>query len=202
MMFNRTVALVLCLLLSACSLYAEHETVCFIGDSITAMWNIQDYFPEIEIKKYAARGAVVNDMEKWNLSECKGIKSVLLIGTNDLAKKKYTSTNVDSILDSFVADYIRHAALIQGSPTIVVSVMPRLYWGKTSPKKNKIILRANKMLNDSLSASDDKYKFVDVYDLFVTNEFGVQEQYFKDGLHPNANGYRRLTSALEKYIYQ
>jgi len=76
---------VLFLFLTGCSAALEKNIVIFIGDSLVAGWDVEYYFPYLDISNLGVYGAKVNEI-KINAFPDDISKStvVSLIGTNDI----------------------------------------------------------------------------------------------------------------------
>ena len=91
-----------CFLL-ACSNEYEETDLCFIGDSIIELWDLDFYFPEFSIVKLSKSGGKVQDVLDWDVSSCEGKKAVVLIGTNDIGN---VATDNDKIKENVESRYI------------------------------------------------------------------------------------------------
>ena len=187
-------------LLWNCFTDAHDNEVCFVGDSITYLWDLEYYFPEYVIHKHAISGSTISDVDKWDLSDCRGLPLVLLIGTNDIGYVKSTSDMASFYRKKFVAEYMNLATKLSGNPLIAISILPRNEWGKEDPLVNENIKILNSMLQDSLKKLPLKYIYLDVFDDFLYEDFSIRQDLFKDGLHPNEFGYEILTKKIGEQL--
>lgn len=183
-----------------CFTDAHDDEVCFVGDSITYLWDLEYYFPEYVIHKHAISGSTISDVDKWDLSDCRGLPLVLLIGTNDIGYVKSTSDMASFYRKKFVAEYMNLATKLSGNPLIAISILPRNEWGKEDPLVNENIKILNSMLQDSLKNLPLKYVYLDVFDDFLYKDFSIRQDLFKDGLHPNEFGYEILTKKIGEQL--
>ena len=183
-----------------CFTDAHDDEVCFVGDSITYLWDLEYYFPEYVIHKHAISGSTISDVDKWDLSDCRGLPLVLLIGTNDIGYVKSTSDMASFYRKKFVAEYMNLATKLSGNPLIAISILPRNEWGKEDPLVNENIKILNSMLQDSLKKLPLKYIYLDVFDDFLYEDFSIRQDLFKDGLHPNEFGYEILTKKIGEQL--
>ena len=68
----------------SCAFEEGEDELCFVGDSITYLWDLEYYFPNYIVSKHAVSGAGLKQMDSWDVSDCKGRTTILLIGTNDI----------------------------------------------------------------------------------------------------------------------
>lgn len=169
--------------------------VCFIGDSITYQWDLEYFFPQYIPLKHAKNGAEIRDIDYWNLDECRGIPSVILMGTNN---------NVEFFDEdrraAFLRDFFTRIEKIQADPLIVVSILPRNFQRQQNLQTNKAIRDVNARVEKGLDSLKGRFVYLNVYPLFVQNEYETRMELFKDGLHPNIVGQEILTSEVLKVL--
>lgn len=185
---------------NACHFEEGKGELCFIGDSITFLWDLEDYFPNYFIRKHAVSGASVRDIDDWDISDCRGVKTILLIGTNDIGEHEITEKNIDSIRQSFIKIYMQRVEMIDATPLIVVSILPRNSWGDQDSTVNMNLLQVNRLISTALDSANVNSIFLDVFDLFLDKNFKIHEYLFKDGLHPNDAGYEILTREIQRKL--
>ena len=198
-LFILTILSIVFLNLSGCIFDEENAEVCFIGDSITYAWDLDLFFPNTINYKFAQNGAWIQAIDSWDISECQGKKTVLLMGTNNIGPLKPDTINQDSVEKEFAELYIKHAKNINASKLLAISILPRKSKGQTA-ETNIFLFEQNKVLQKYLKQSDIKYKFIDVFGLFIDNDFNLIEPYFKDGVHPNISGYEILSREVGKHL--
>lgn len=179
----------------ACVFEESDTRVCFIGDSITYQWDLEYFFPQYTPLKHAKNGARIRDIDGWNLEECRGIPSVILMGTNNHAEFFDEKRR-----DSFLQDFFTRIEKIQADPLIVVSILPRNYLRQQKPQTNKLIHDVNVLVENGLDSLKGRFVYLDVFPLFAQNEFEARMDLFKDGLHPNVAGQEILTSEVQKVL--
>ena len=157
----------------------------FVGDSITEGYDVKKFYPDYKVANRGISGdttdMLLTRMEVSAFDLQPKVIS-LMIGTNNLDT---CLNNYDAILNGFHEN-------LPNTHVVVVSILPRR--GEDLCKK---IIENNERIN--LLIQKYTYCYVDVYQLFVSkdNQYQVDESLFKDGLHPNKNGYQVLTEALK-----
>lgn len=171
--------------------------MCFVGDSITYLWDLEYYFPNYIVSKHAVSGAGLKQMDSWDVSDCKGRTTILLIGTNDIGYWKSTADGIEHLREEYKDRFIKSAKRIEASPLIVLSILPRNAWGEQDPAVNENIEIQNEILKRALKTEIPGSRFVDVFDMFLDSGFEIREDLFKDGLHPNDEGYEILSQKIQ-----
>ena len=155
----------------------------FVGDSITEGYDVKNYYKEYKVANRGISGDTTDmlltrmEVSAFNL-EPKVIS--LMIGTN----------NLDTCLNNYEAILQGFYEHLPNTKVVVVGILPRR--GEDLCKK----IEENNAAIEILSAKY-AYTYIDLYNLFVTNDYKVNESLFKDGLHPNRKGYRILTDNLK-----
>jgi len=186
-------ALLLSLMLFGCGSFDEHSSdICFVGDSITDLWDLDYYFPQYSIHKYAVSGAVLQNVATWNPKECEGNPTVMLIGTNNLHYGLVNDTLTKEFFDEYLSLYISQVKSFKASKFYAISILPRNHKHKEKPSINFEIEKFNRLIKESLDSSKVDYKFIDVYDEFLESEGKIHFDYYTDGLHLSQEGYELL----------
>lgn len=179
--------------------------VVFLGDSITAGWEFERYFPG---KSYINRGISGQTTPQMLLRLRQDVINlrpravVLLAGTNDIAGNTGPMS-----LDDIEANYASIAelarsngiAVVLSSVTPVNNYTPRaasLFFGR-SPEK---ITALNQWMKDYCAKKGCVY--LDYYSAMVDDKGLLQRDLAADGLHPNPAGYRIMAPLAEKAIGQ
>ena len=196
--FVSFLALAWCLF--GCSFENAESEICFIGDSITNQWDIESFFPGYYIHKHAVDGARVQHSDNWNLSDCKGLTTFFLMGTNDIGFMDSERANIDDSLHSFAKVYAKKAASIQADPLVFVSILPRNYKKDHQPEINKRIELQNKYIKEQLDSNHVDYKYLDIFNDFLKQDYIINEDLFRDGLHPSPEGYELLSTKVNQCL--
>lgn len=181
--------------------------VVFLGDSITDLWRLNEYFPDRDFINRGISGQMAAEMlgrMKQDVIDLHPAAVVILAGTNDLARQIPLTSIEDDYL--MLAD-LAAAARIK---VIFASVLPVSDWHKNvdpsyerTPSHPPLFIRA---LNDWLKAFCVQRGLVYLdYSPALTDQSGeLGEDLSDNGLDPNAKGYRLmaplLTAAVNKAV--
>jgi lysophospholipase L1-like esterase len=181
--------------------------VVFLGDSITDLWRLNEYFPDRDFINRGIGGQVAAQMlarMKQDVIDLHPAAVVILAGTNDLAR--------ETALTAIEDDYLMLADLAAASriKVIFASVLPVSDAHRDvdpsyerTPSHPPLFIRA---LNDWLKAFclQRGYVYLDYYPALADNTGQFAGDLSDDGLHPNAKGYRvmapLLTAAVSKAV--
>ena len=191
--------LFLCLIVYGCSLESESE-LCFIGDSITHQWDLDSYFPGYVTIKHAVDGAKLHDINTWDVSDCSGKPTFLLIGTNDIGFLPPNYNKINDTINSFSLEYAKIANSIGASPLYVISILPRNYLGEQDTAINQIIEKQNKSITTALDSLLGDYKYINLFYNFFKKGYRIKETLFRDGLHPSTEGYEIMTKKIQEHL--
>lgn len=174
--------------------------VCFVGDSITDLWDLDYYFYGFKIHKHAVSGARLQELDVWNIQDCKGLPTVFLMGTNNIGNISADSADAP-LLREFAADYLIERALkLEASPLLYVSILPRNEIYQQDTLVNEYIKQQNQVVVRKLDSLGADFKFIDVFDDFIEKGNVIKSELFKDGLHPNDAGYDVLATKIWPYL--
>jgi lysophospholipase L1-like esterase len=183
--------------------------VVFFGDSITDIWNLEEYFPG---KPYINRGIGGQTTPQMlvrfrqDAIDLQPIVIVILAGTNDIA-----GNTGPMRLEDIEANYASMAELARAHQIHLVfsSLLPvhnytpqsQDLFAQRSPKK---ILELNRWLKAYCEANGLVY--LDYFSAMVDDKGLLKRDLADDGLHPNAAGYRlmapRAQAAIDKAVAQ
>ncbi len=183
---------------TACDLTSGETTeVCFIGDSITDLWDVQYHFPDQFIHKYGVGGAKIEDVQKWDVSVCQNKRVILLIGTNNIpfANNDSAFPSAD-LLNQFVSNYSDFIKKLKPEKLYAISILPRRIIFKESKIIFQIIPEWNQRLQSTLETSNIPYQLINAYPKFLKKESSIQEDYFSDGIHLSEEGYGVLSAII------
>lgn len=186
---------------------AKENRVVLFGDSITEQWSV--VYPQfLEGKPYVNRGISGQTTPQMlvrfrqDVIALKPKVVVILGGTNDIAGNTGPAT-----LEMIEANIISMAELAQSNKIKVVlaAVLP-VYdypWKKGLNPAEKIVV-----LNEWIKQYCQKkgYVYLDYYTPLVDERKGLKSELTRDGVHPNAAGYRVMAPltdrAIEKALHQ
>jgi lysophospholipase L1-like esterase len=182
----------------------SENRVVFFGDSITDIWDLDEYFPG---KPYVNRGIGGQTTPQMlirfrqDVIEIHPKAVVILAGTNDIA-----GNTGPMRLEDIQANYTSMAELARVNNIRVVfsSVLPvhnytpqsQILFAQRSPQK---ILVLNRWLKDYVAAHSDCF-YLDYFGAMVDNKGYMKRDFADDGLHPNAAGYKVMAPLAEAAI--
>lgn len=176
------------LVIEACSFDDDEKDLAFIGDSLIARWDLQEYFPSCYTENYGVSGSGISHIEDY-----KGYfvdkDVVVIIGTNDLSRIKSD--------EGLYADRYVNAVLQLGAEKIYVfSIFPRSF--KNDPNSiNHKIARINNLIKKRIDSTSIRY--IDVFDDLSKGD-SIDMQYSYDGLHLSTYGYELISSRLKEEL--
>jgi lysophospholipase L1-like esterase len=175
------------------SLPNDTNEIIFLGNSITDMCAWNELFGMANIKNRGISGDVINGVID-RLEEVVSAypkKIFLMIGTNDLARKK----SIEQIL----SDYEKLITLIiQKTPKTQLYLQSVLPTKNQATRNNSDIIQINKGIQELAN----KYSliYINLFDLFKTSENELNMDYSCDGLHLNGKGYLLWKEAVIEYV--
>ncbi len=186
---------------------AESNGVIFFGDSNMELYDIDRYFPEIEVKYNCGIGGSTSESLIWIVDEAvikyKPKVVVFMVGTNDLGNTNMRSPreialNVRTIID-LIKKNIPHVKIL------IVSTLPcnEELQGEAVGKfmrSNKNILILNEEYKEIIKNTEDTI-FVDAFSKLIDDDTNnIKYGYSEDGLHLTQIGYEHLTEIIKPYI--
>ncbi len=172
-----------------------------MGNSITDAWiNVSPGF--FEGKDYVDRGISGQTTPQMlirfrpDVIDLDPSLVLILAGTNDIAGNTGPSTlemiegNIASMAELARANNIK---------VILCSVLPAFdYPWKPGLEPAEKIVELNKWIKKY--AKKNKFTYLDYYSSLVDNRGGMKEEYSRDGVHPNKEGYAVMEAIAEKAI--
>lgn len=177
------------------------QRVVFIGDSITAGWNLKQSFPG---KPYLNRGISGQTTPQMlvrfrpDVIELTPRVSVILAGTNDIAGSTGPTT-----LEAIEKNYASMADLAAANKVAVIfsSLLPIHDRGaqRATLQRSPAKIRA---LNDWLRqyCAEHQLTYLDYYGDMVGADGMLRAELSEDGVHPNAAGYAVMVPLAEQAI--
>jgi lysophospholipase L1-like esterase len=180
---------------------ADSTRVVFLGDSITDMWRLAQYFPG---KPYVNRGISGQTTSQMLVRMYRDVINlhpsvvVILAGTNDIARNTGPQS-ADMIEDNFRA--IAELAQVHNIRIVLCSITPVSDYTirkQTLQRPPGDVL----LLNDWLKKFADQTHaiYADYYAALVDAEGYLKEGYSMDGLHPNDKGYALMAPIVQAAI--
>ena len=145
-------------------------------------------------------GAKVQDIDSWNVSDCRGMPVVFLMGTNNIGNVSVLDENAEKSRQQFKEMFLQRAISFGADPLWVVSILPRDFGKKPQEGINQNIELQNEIIKNGLDSLGSAYQFIDVFNSFLGKEYQIDSTLFKDGLHPTEKGYELLAAKVQKRI--
>jgi lysophospholipase L1-like esterase len=201
---------------------ADPKRVVFMGDSITDLWRLDQYFPG---KPYVNRGIGGQTTPQMlvrmypDVINLKPAVMVLLAGTNDVARNTGPMT-AEMIQQNFMA--MTELAQQHGIKVVLCSLLPvsdypflKQQSGQAQPaagagpgaqprvkmtdgRPPAEILKLNAWIKEY--AGRVKATYVDYFTPLVDEKGWLKDAYSADGLHPNAEGYKVMAPIVAAAI--
>jgi len=184
---------------------AESPRVVFLGDSITAGWRLNEYFPDRDYVNRGIGGQITGEMLGRFMADVVNLKPIavhILAGTNDIARGVALATiqqNFQMMTD--LADHYRIKVVI-GSvlPVHDFNKAENAAWEQTRRRPIQTIRTLNGYLEKL--CEQRHYAYVNYYGHMLDAGGFLRKELAQDGLHPNAAGYRAMAplalAALDK----
>ncbi|HQG77767.1 MAG TPA: GH92 family glycosyl hydrolase [Bacteroidales bacterium] len=169
--------------------------IIFLGNSITDNCEWWELFSNPNIKNRGIGGDDTDGiLERLDeVTESNPSKIFIMIGTNDLSNGK----SVEYIVGNYrrIIERIRQSS--PGTRIYIQSVLPTDD-GIHYTRRNTEIIRINDHLKDI--ATENGLTYIDLFNIFQTENHKLNPQYSIDGLHLNGRGYLLWKDAIIKYV--
>jgi lysophospholipase L1-like esterase len=181
----------------------DENRVVFMGDSITDIWKLAEYFPG---KPYVNRGISGQTTPQMlirfrpDVIALKPKVVVILAGTNDIAGNTGPMT-LEMIENNYAS--MAELAKANGIKVIFSSVLPIHDYGKSKMSERRSpenILKLNEWLKTYCKANGHTY--LDYFSKTIDDKGMLKAELAGDGLHPNAEGYKIMAPMVEAAIQQ
>ena len=182
---------------------ASENRVVFLGDSITDLWHLEQYFPG---KPYINRGIDGQTTPQMLVRFRQDVIDlhpkvlVMLAGTNDIAGVTGPARNED-----IEANYTSMAELarLHNIRVVFASVLPVHNYTQDAKESFALrprerILALNAWLKDYCTKNTIVY--LDYFWAIVDDKGMLKKELADDGLHPNAAGYKTMAPLAEAAI--
>jgi lysophospholipase L1-like esterase len=180
---------------------ADPKRVVFMGDSITIGWNLSQYFPG---KPYVNRGISGQTTPQMlvrmfpDVIDLKPAAVIIFAGTNDIARNTGPETFA-MIEENFQA--MTELAQAHGIKVILCSITPIADYGPTKMSETRPpadILKINAWMKEYAAKAHAVY--CDYFSAVVDDKGMLKPGISRDGLHPNADGYKLMVPVAEAAI--
>lgn len=177
--------------------------VVFMGDSITDIWKLDEYFNG---KPYINRGISGQTTAQMlirfrpDVIALKPRVVLILAGTNDIAGN--TGPMTPEMIENNYSS-MADLAKANGIKVIFASVLPIHDYGKTKVSERRPaeqILKLNEWLKGYCKARGHIY--LDYFSKMIDDKGMLKAELANDGLHPNAEGYKIMAPLADTAIRQ
>jgi lysophospholipase L1-like esterase len=181
----------------------SENRVVFMGDSITDIWNLTEYFPGRPYINRGIGGQTTPQMLIRFRPDVIALKPrvvVILAGTNDIAGNTGVMT-LEMIENNYAS--MAELAKANGIKVVFASVLPIHDYGRTKVSERRSpeqILKLNEWLKGYCKANGHIY--LDYFSTMVDDKGMLKAELANDGLHPNAEGYKVMAPLAESAIQQ
>jgi lysophospholipase L1-like esterase len=173
----------------------DRPRVVFLGDSITDLWRLNEYFPARDFVNHGIAGQVTDEMlarVEADVVALHPVAMLLLGGTNDIAR----GVPLDIVENNLKA--IAELAQSHGIRPLLASVLPV---GESRPDRPPAAILALNGWIENLCRQRN-YLYVDYFTAMIGPSGRLRADLSDDGLHPNSLGYRVMApialAAIEK----
>lgn len=171
---------------------AAPGTVAFMGDSITALWDLSAYDSSPTLNFGRSGDNTEQMLARFHNQVIDSDPAVVVIlgGINDFQERGQAGTNTDAI------QAMASEAQEVGIKVILCSVLPTDY---SNPNLN---LQEIRSFNQELIqlARENGYLYADYYDVMVNPDGTTNDSLFKDHIHPNAAGYAVMWTVISPLL--
>lgn len=165
----------------------QNRTLVFLGDSLTAGADWQKHFGDYTVHNLGVAGDTTDDV-KARLGDVTALDPgtvVLLIGSNDLAKRK----SVEHVVQNIETILVKLRNELPDAEMLLQSVMPR---GHEYADRIRDINRHIWQF-----ASSVRTHYLDLWPALALDDGELNPAYTTDRLHLNEDGYEAWLSELE-----
>ncbi len=187
---------------------ATKPRVVFLGDSITDMWRLNEYFPsDRDFVNRGISGQITGQMlarMQADVIDLKPSVIVVLAGTNDIARGAQLKTIEDNL--TMIAELAEYAKI----KPVFASLLPVSDYHKDQDPQYEQTKRRPPQTIQALNSwltkfcRDHNYPYLDYHSQLVDPSGFLKTDLSDDGLHPNAKGYRVMApvalAALDKIL--
>jgi lysophospholipase L1-like esterase len=173
--------------------------VVFLGDSITDLWRLNEYFPDRDFVNRGISGQIASQMlgrMKTDVTDLHPAAVVILAGTNDLEHGvPLTAIEDDYVMLADLANAAKVKVIFASLPPVSDAHKDADPAYERTPTHPPVFIRA---LNDWLKSfcAQRGYVYLDYYPALVDDQGQLGADLSDDGLHPNAKGYRLMAPLL------
>lgn len=176
----------------------------FVGDSITWMYKLSDYYKKMPVVNSGGDGNTTDDIVKnikSRIYDYNPSKVFILIGTNDIIYGKsddHIISNIDKIIKVIKKNRPNCEIYIESIYPINNTDNEKIHHDMVKNRTNSRINKINKKIKKICILNNVKY--INIHDLLLDKDGNLKLEYTNEGLHINPNGYKIITREIKKYI--
>ncbi|MDE5608611.1 MAG: hypothetical protein K2I64_06735 [Muribaculaceae bacterium] len=159
----------------------------FVGDSIVARWDLDEFFPHYPHTNLGLSGSGIGYLQR-TLAGRSFDDLVILSGTND----NYSFS--DGHIDSYVSLYVSTIESADANHIYLYSVLPRDF-ASDDPAVNDRIMKFNDMVSHAV-ADNPAITYINAFEYFY-KDGQIDLALYSDRLHLSRDGYEVLASLLK-----
>lgn len=180
------------------------ENILFLGDSITYMYNLNQYYPDINVVNSGMSANrtvdILSDMDK-RVYQYNPSKVFILIGTNDIIANCTTDEIVNNI-EKIIKEIKKNRPICK---IYLESVYPINNTNNSKINHSVVNIRTNEKIqaiNNKLNKYAKKHnvQYINMYNILADENGNLKLQYTKEGLHLVDKGYQVVTKEIKKYL--
>lgn len=176
----------------------------FLGDSITALYDLNKYYDGLPVVNSGISGEttedIVNNLQdrvyKYNPS-----KVIILIGINDIERKiikEKTIENITKIVTQIKDNKPNCEIYLESIYPINNGNEKKIDHSMVGIRTNDQVVSLNKNLVEL--SKKEKINYIDLYDKLLDKDGNLKIEYTKEGLHMSDEGYEFITKYIKKHV--
>lgn len=177
----------------------DNSVYLFLGDSITNQYDVDKYYPELNVVNSGINGHTTDDILgdlKNRVFQHNPTDVILLIGINQVH-----SDEVEHIVDDTIDIITKIKEHDENIEIYVESIYPVNTVMEGSLAKGKDNNKV-KIINEKMKqyCEENNIAYIDVYNDLLDENGNLKEEYTEDGLHVNSEAYKIITSKIKEVI--
>ena len=178
--------------------------IVFIGDSITDLYPLDDYYTDLTKATYnrgIAGDTTLGILQRMKVSlyDLAPSKIVLMIGINDINGGR----SVEDIANSYNSILTQIKQNLPTTHVFCMSILPMSetilnYADINLDERNTKVRQVNSRIIELANAYG--YSYVNLYEQVCNDSLRLKNEYTDDGIHLNANGFAVWTSVVKPYL--
>lgn len=186
------------------SLKIQDENVVFFGDSITAGYNVKEFFDQYKVVNSGVGGDITEDLINRidiDLYDYNPSKVFILIGINDINHNKSDNeilNNIKIIIKDIKQNRKNANIYIESIYPVNRTIDPNYGMIQNQEVNNKRVQELNKKIKKLCNIENITY--INVFDSLIDKDGNLKQAYTKEGIHLTDLGYHKVTEVIKKYL--